>query len=344
MGLYYDSGYVNIEYIIGKHMAFNFIVGGRGTGKTYTALKTMREKGCKFIYMRRTQTQLDSVCTKELSPFKPLNLARGEIIEPAAMGKNAYKWVRMDLDENGEAVPAETVGYSFALSTISNLRGFSANDADYLIYDEFIPERHERPLKEECLAFLNAIETINRNRELEGRQPICVLCLANANDFANPLFVGLRLVRTVENMLEHEKTEYINPQRGIAVYMLTDSPISLQKANTALYRLKARDFSDMAIRNIFANFEDENIKSQSLKEYKPIFGIGELCFYRSKADVQKIYVCGHFSGTIPIYPPTREGVNNLRYKHKTVLSLILLGRCLYETHFDRALLEKYLTI
>ena len=344
MGLYFDSGYVNIEYILSKKQAFNFVVGGRGTGKTFTALKTMREKNAKFIFMRRTQTQLDSVCNRELSPFKPLNAMLKENVEPVPMGKNAYKFCLTQFDEKGNLIVGDVIGYALALSTISNLRGFDASDADYLIYDEFIPERHERPLKEECLAFMNAIETINRNRELQGRKPICVLCLANANDFANPLFVGLRLVRTVENMLEKERTEYINPQRGIAIFMLTDSPISLQKANTALYRLKNHDFSDMAIKNIFANFDDENIKSENLKEYKPLFGIGELCFYRHKAVTDRIYVCGHFSGTVPIYPPTREGVNNLRYKHKGILGYILLGKCVYETHFDRALLEKYLTI
>ena len=341
--LYYESGYVNIEYIIKKRQPFNFLVGGRGTGKTYTALKTMREYGSKFIYLRRTQTQLDNVCTSELSPFKPLNAARGEMIEPVAMGKNAYKFCETTTDEDGHIIIGATVGYALALSTISNLRGFSAHDAEYLIYDEFIPEKHERPLKEECLAFLNAIETINRNRELEGRKPIIVLCLANANDFANPLFVGLRLVRVVERMLENGKQEYINPKRGITITLLTDSPISLKKENTALYRLKNHDFSEMAIRNVFANFDDGNIRSRNLKEYRPIFGIGELCFYRHKSE-DDIYICGHFSGTIPVYPPTREGVNNLRYRHRQILARVILGSVTYETHFDRALLEKYLTI
>ena len=82
-----------------------------------------------------------------------------------------------------------------ALSTISNVRGFDATDRDVLIYDEFIPERHERPIKDEATAFFNAIETIQRNRELEGKDPLTVLCLANANELANPLFIELKLVK-----------------------------------------------------------------------------------------------------------------------------------------------------
>lgn len=344
MGLYLDSGYVNMEYIMKKATAFNFVVGGRGTGKTYTTIKTLVENKEKFIFMRRTQIQLDNICTRDLSPFKPINQDLGLNIEPFPVGKNTYKFCYTETDEEGNRIIGDTAAYAIALSTVSNLRGFSVSDANYLVYDEFIPERHERPLKEECLAFLNCIETINRNRELQGGKPVKTICLANANDFANPIFVGLQLVRTVENMLEKQKQEYINPQRGIAVYMLTDSPISIQKANTALYKLKNKDFSDMAIKNIFANFDDDNIKPLNLKQYKPKFGIGELCFYEHKSIPGNYYICGHFSGTIPIYPPTREGANNLRYKYRGILAKVLLGQMHYESHFDRALLEKYLTI
>lgn len=342
--LYLENGYVNMEYIMHGKSPFAFVIGGRGTGKTYTALKTLIQANERFILMRRTQTQLDNVCNTDLSPFKPINMDLGINIEPLTMGKNTYKFCYVDYDDEGKKLVKDCVAYAIALSTVSNLRGFSAADADYLIYDEFIPERHERPLKEECIAFLNCIETINRNRELQNRKPIKVICLANANDFANPLFIGLGLVRVVENMLEKKKTEYTNSKRGISIYLLTDSPISVQKANTALYRLGNRDFTDMAIRNVFANFDDDNIKSEDLKQFKPRFGLGELCVYEHKSKPGYYYVCGHYSGTIPIYPPTREGANNLRYKHKTILSKFLLGQLHYESHFDRALLEKYLTL
>ena len=45
-----------------------------------------------------------------------------------------------------------------ALSTVSNLRGFDMSDCTLLIYDEFIPEPHERPLKNEAAALFNAYE------------------------------------------------------------------------------------------------------------------------------------------------------------------------------------------
>ena len=73
MKIYDINGYVNIKGILDAGYPFNFIVGGRGTGKTYTALKTARETGTKFMLMRRTQSQSDLISKPEFSVFKPLN-------------------------------------------------------------------------------------------------------------------------------------------------------------------------------------------------------------------------------------------------------------------------------
>ena len=53
MRLYDKNGYVNIPEILKHEAVFIFIYGGRGTGKTYGALKEMKEGNHKFIYMRR---------------------------------------------------------------------------------------------------------------------------------------------------------------------------------------------------------------------------------------------------------------------------------------------------
>ena len=41
MGLYLPNGYVDIRWILAQGLPFNFLVGGRGTGKTYGALKVV---------------------------------------------------------------------------------------------------------------------------------------------------------------------------------------------------------------------------------------------------------------------------------------------------------------
>jgi hypothetical protein len=193
------------------------------------------------------------------------------------------------------------IGYTCALSTISNMRGFDASDVDVLIYDEFIPEKHERPLKNEGAAFLNAYETINRNRELNGYKPLQVLCLANANDLANPIFMELKLVRKSEQMRRKKQEIHIDRERGVSLFILDKSPISQQKKNTALYRLTdGTNFEKMSLNNDFAGEEMCRISTKNLKEYKPIVSVGEITVYEHKSS-RSFYISTHRTGASTIY-------------------------------------------
>ena len=73
MGLYLPNGYVDIRWILSQGLPFNFLVGGRGTGKTYGALQVGVEAKIKFMLTRRTQAQIDIVTKNDFSPFKPIN-------------------------------------------------------------------------------------------------------------------------------------------------------------------------------------------------------------------------------------------------------------------------------
>ena len=70
--IYLPSGYLNIRGILSYRCTFNFIVGGRATGKTYGALSTVLEDHIKFMLMRRTQAQADLINKPDFSPFKPV--------------------------------------------------------------------------------------------------------------------------------------------------------------------------------------------------------------------------------------------------------------------------------
>jgi hypothetical protein len=181
------------------------------------------------------------------------------------------------------------------------MRGFDASDVDIHIYDEFIPEKHERPIKNEGSAFLNAYETINRNRELTGRKPLQVLCLANANDLANPIFMELHLVRKAEQMRRKKQEISIDKERGVGLFILDKSPISQQKKTTALYRLTdGSNFERMSINNDFSGEDVGRIKSKPLTEYRPVVFIGEICVYEHKSN-RSYYISTHKVGSPPIY-------------------------------------------
>lgn len=300
MNIYQDNGYLDIRKIKDTNIPFIFIVGGRGVGKTYGALDMLIEDKIRFMLMRRTQTQTDLINKPEFSPFKPIMRDRGCVIETKQVSKyNAG--IYMDLDTEGGA----PIGYTCALSTIANMRGFDASDCDILLWDEFIAEKHERALKNEAEAFLNAYETINRNRELNGIKPLQVIALANANDLANPIFIELGLVRVTQKMRKKGQETYINRERGIAVFLLDKSPISIEKSDTALYRLtRGSDFEKMSINNDFSGDRIGNVKSKPLQEYKPIVEIGDLCIYEHKSN-SSYYASTHKLGS-PVHYGTGE--------------------------------------
>ena len=344
MGIYLDSGYCNIHYILSRGMTFNFIIGGRGTGKTFGALNEVLENHIKFCLMRRTQSQLDTIARPETSPFKAVQAHRPENwgCVPVSIGKSIYGYYKTVTDpETSKPVYEDLLGYAIALSTVANLRGFDLSDTELLIYDEFIPESHERALKNESDAFANCYETINRNRELQGRKPMQVLCLANANDFACPILIGLNLVSTVEKMITQGKEEYINPQKSVGIWLLTDSPISGKKASTALYKLTTGSaFADMAVSNAFAGTNDPDVYSVNLKEYNPIVAVGELYIYRHKSLTQ-YYISTHPSGTVSKY--SGDGIDMQRFlsTHKGLIWAAMSGKMIYETHLVKALFLRY---
>ena len=335
MNIYLKNGYIDIEKILRLEQPFNFVVGGRGTGKTYGALKSAYESDTRLMLMRRTQAQCDLINKPEFNPYKAINADINSNVTVKSISKYNSKLV----EETEES--ERLVGYTCALSTISNMRGFDASDVKLLIYDEFIPEKHERSLKNEGSAFLNAYETINRNRELKGIKPLQVLCLANAFNIANPIFLELGLVGKSEKMRQSGQEIYINRERGIVLVLLQHSSISNAKADTALYKISAGSFSKFALSNDFVYNNNENIKSKPLKEFKLLCTVGEIHVYKHKSK-REYYVSEHRTGTAPIFNSDEVGLNRFRKNYGLILySAYMRNKVTFETMLAKSLFELY---
>jgi len=329
-----DKGYLNFDHIMKNNMTFNFIIGGRGCGKTFGAIQWVLSTKKKFIFMRRTQMQIDLIRNPALSPFKPVN----DSIVTATIAKNLSGIYYGD--EDGAKGPP--IGYMCALSTISNIRGFDASDVDYIIYDEFIGEAHEKKLKEEGQAFLNAYETINRNRELNGVDPVRVIALANSNQLANPLFIELGLVSPVEKMYNRVNPCYTNVQRSINIYLINSSPVLDRKKETALYRAAASsEFSKMSLENKFTKEEMDHIQTQDLKQYKLLCTVGEIAIYKHKS-FKTFYITDHISGTAADnYTSGQMDLKRWKRDYYYLWLAYLNGKILFESYIQKVLFENY---
>lgn len=333
--LFDEQGYLNMRDIIELNYPFTFVTGARQIGKTYGTIKYMLEHGHKFVYLRRTQTELDAAKTPALSPFTQLNIDLGYDIQAKPLAKNVTGFYDMSRDMKNLIAPG------LALTTLHNVRGISGAEYDYIVYDEFIPELVARPIKGEFDAWSNAYETLNSNRELSGGKPMQYIMLANSNMAANPIFMGLGLVRILERMKNQKQIYYDDKGRGILIVNVEGSPISAKKKDSALGRLtKGTDFARMAYDNEFAFDDFTNIESRSLKEYKAFKAVGEICIYKHKSR-NEYYVSEHFSGSPAVFGSSEREIDYFSRGAGPLRDAYLAGRVWFENYLVKILFIKY---
>ena len=342
MKLYLESGYVNMDILIRHPAPFIFVYGGRGTGKTYGSLEQAVQNNIKFIYTRRLAKQMKMAARPDLQPFNQINKNDGLDIHPYKDNEDLYFFADEEINDKGRPVPGPYhYGYMSNLNTFSNVRGLSAEDIRLWIHDEFIPEPGEHTIQEEDVKLFNAYETINRNRELDGKPPLKLICLANANDLANPLFIGLGLVRQAEKLRTTGKEYIYLENRGMLLVDLYKSEISERKADTALYRLTAgTGFYDMAIKNVFSGEERGRIGHRPIKEYRPIVGVGEICVYRHKSK-REYYISTLCSGGYPVFGSGSKDLQRFKMAYRYLWGEYMRRNLIFEEYLCEVLFCKY---
>ena len=245
-------------------MPFQVYIGGRGIGKSYSALRQLAldvPADEKWIYMRRTGKEIEACSTEFGNPFKTINKDFGTLIVPESGGKGAAEYFYNELDEDNP----QLVGYGVALSTFAGLRSMDLSDVTVTVFDEFIPERQVKRIKAEGDALLNFYETVNRNRELQGRPPMRLILLSE-----------------LENMISHGEHRRTIPTRGLYIERVGKVGVTNAKEHTALYKLANADFTNDTLNADFLSADLTTIrKNVNLKEYKPIFRFGRYVVFKS---------------------------------------------------------------
>ena len=284
MKLYQSNGYANMrDIILSSETPFTLVIGGRGTGKTYNGIATLLQEHIKFVYLRRTSAQMELVSKDEFSPIVKIAGDLGRALVCAPLSK--YASGVYELDADGKPI-GDAVAVNMALSTMANARSFDASSVKVILYDECIPERHERAITHEVDAFLNMYESIDRNRQLNGQPPVKCVCLANANNMEAPILQALNCIKTLDLMRKKGQTQRVDKSTGLSIFLLNHSPISAEKRETALYKLTLGqgDFTDMALENAFSRDNYTDTGSRPLSEYYAVAAVGPICLYRHKSN------------------------------------------------------------
>lgn len=338
MNLYLESGYLDMCSIIESGYPFIFVPAARGTGKTYGTLKYHIEHDNRILLIRRTKTEAELQAKAESTAYKTVFDDLG-IVEWGCTpcGSAGYGTIQQHIDGEGERILA----YVSALNTFANIRGIDFSDIDYIVFDEFIAEPHVRKIKNEGMALANLYESVNRNRELKGRPPVQLLCLANSVNMANDTFMYFNLVEEAEKMLQND-IEWSEVGNKLLI-IPQHSPISEQKAETALYKAVSSEYAEMAIKNKFILNDFTYVQRRNLKEYSCLFKVGDLYIYKHKA--QHEFYCTFIRGqTKNIYTNGYADLQRFRRDKWRFAGYYLDGMIRFENYRAVALWEKYFAI
>ena len=222
---------------------FNFIIGSRGTGKTYgakkKAVKKFIEKGYQFIYLRRYQEEIDETANTYFDDI----ILNGEFPDTNIEFKNGCFYIN-----------DEIAGYAMALTKAKSYKSSSFPLVWLIIFDEFLIEDngYTRYLKNEVKQFLGFYMSIDRYRG------VTVFFLANSISMVNPytlyfdikLPYGSNIVRKGDILLELvQNQEFIDSRK-----------------NTRFGKLiEGTEFAEYAIENKFTNDSKTFIMKKTAK-------------------------------------------------------------------------------
>lgn len=321
VNLYLSNKYLDMGAIITAPYPFIICISGRGGGKTYGSLRYCIENNIKFLYLRRTKTILELITDPRYQPFKRINADTGREIE-SDYGKGIGSFTDKET--------GQLVGYAAALSTIANIRGFDGSDIELIIWDEFIPEPGERVTFNQLSAFYHAVETVGRNRELEGRPPIKCILLSNSDLIYSDVISGLGIGEQLYTM-QQTGTEIAEATPELLLIMPRLGEFREAKADTALYRLTAGTaFSAVSLDNTFAIEDRRLIGKKDLRQFRPVFMISGICFYKSKSG-GGWYASLHRSGSPKEYEDSDADRARFRREQTGVIRAFTGRRLYFET-------------
>lgn len=273
-----------------KLRSLNFIIGGRGIGKTYGTMDYLLQKGQPFIYLRNKDTQLAECSTDFGNPFKRWNRDHEKDIRILTERKHSIIYDCTDPDDK------KLIGYAVALSTFENLRGVDLSDVQYVLFDEFVEK--EKLKFQQFETFANFYETVNRNRELLGEKPLQVILLSNAQKLGNDILAGYGVIPIIEQMMKKGREEY---QDRLLYVNLPRSEVSEAKRETVNYKLtEGTQYYQEAIDNYFAHDSFADIKKLPVNEYTPIVRIDDVYIWKHKS-TGRLYCCRSASNRVPEY-------------------------------------------
>lgn len=236
------SQYWDIKRPLSYNCLYNFIIGPRGTGKTYGALKWCVEQHLKhkdrgekweFVYVRRREEELKKI-TKQKN---------GRLFKAV---QREFPEHELRAEANNLWCDGEPLGYAIQLSNADQaVKSDAFPHVRVIIYEEFITAKRGNGgyLRDEIRVFNDLYESIARPGTDHPR--VIVLFLSNAVSITNPYFDYYHLDKPINGDIQR-----FGKDRLILVQNVVCQGVREAKLATDFYKLNAdSEYVDYAVNN-----------------------------------------------------------------------------------------------
>lgn len=264
---YYDVKYDIEAY----HDAWCIVVWSkRGAGKTYSMLKYGEEVKNTFLYMKRTNDDIDFLCSgakikdiakKDPSPYYPLNRDLGWNVKPVLISKGyAGFW---NHNENNEPT-GEPLSFAISLNNAKQIKGFDFSYSKFMVLDEFIPQIGEIVKRKEGEMLLDLYMTVLRDREARGGEPLKLILFANAEEISTPITNTLEIVDDMAELdASGQRYKYLE-DRGILLHHITQEECpQIEAEKGGIYKgMRGTAWFEKTFEGHFASNDFSNVKTK----------------------------------------------------------------------------------
>lgn len=252
--------YYNIEDDLTAYPAAWLYVAysARGSGKTYSFFRFCIQNRQPFLYLKRTQIDIDLLSRADFSPFKPLMRDYGWSINTEKLYDGI---LRITMDD-------EIIGYCMAMSAVHKYKGFDLSEVRYMCLDEFIPQLTERVNRKEGELLLDLYMTVSRDREARGQAPLKLCLFANATELYCPITETLGIVDDLAGLNATGADYLYNEERGIMLHHIIGSVSAGE--DTAIFKgMRGTQWADMAFGGQFSYNDFSKVHRIPLAGYVP---------------------------------------------------------------------------
>lgn len=250
------------QKILSRNQPFNFILGGRGIGKSYSfkkiAIDNFIERGEQFVYVRRYDIDIQETAKDFFSQ---------DITHLYPNHDFMYKKYTYYID-------GMVAGYALPVNNFLRTKSMSREQVTMIIFDEFLNEMgkyiggYEKPFTEPELC-LNFYQSIARGYKAPMRDNVRFIFLANNVSVNNPYFTYFNIDKEIAR-----GTRFIE-RDGYCVHIVSQNN-EVQDAidNSKFGKLiKGTKYGNYASGDDFYLDSDEFICEQPKGDYTYLFNI-----------------------------------------------------------------------